>query len=129
MQTSAAPAKTTPAQPAQGNTDLQAELAALKKQVVDLTQKLSEVSNKPSLSTNQVFHLDTAVPKVAPNPAVKPKEKQTKKPVRKVKKTTAENRKQVYQSYGIVVRNNSSQNNNNWHLWQNLDKVNYSHDN
>ena len=84
VQTSAAPAKTTPAQPAQGNTDLQAELAALKKQVVDLTQKLSEVSNKPSLSTNQVFHLDTAVPKVAPNPAVKPKEKQTKKPVRKV---------------------------------------------
>ena len=105
VQTSAAPAKTTPAQPAQGNTDLQAELAALKKQVVDLTQKLSEVSNKPSLSTNQVFHLDTAVPKVAPNPAVKPKEKQTKKPVRKVKKTTAENRKQVYHVLENATRN------------------------
>lgn len=105
VQTSAAPAKTTPAQPAQGNTDLQAELAALKKQVVDLTQKLSEVSNKPSLSTNQVFHLDTAVPKVAPKPAVKPKEKQTKKPVRKVKKTTAENRKQVYHVLENATRN------------------------
>ncbi len=105
VQTSAAPAKTTPAQPAQGNTDLQAELAALKKQVVDLTQKISEVSNKPSLSTNQVFHLDTAVPKVAPKPAVKPKEKQTKKPVRKVKKTTAENRKQVYHVLENATRN------------------------
>ncbi|MGM9914960.1 MAG: DNA polymerase III subunit gamma/tau [Lactobacillus crispatus] len=105
VQTSAAPAKTTPAQPAQGNTDLQAELAALKKQVVDLTQKLSEVSNKPSLSTNQVFHLDTAVPEVAPKPAVKPKEKQTKKPVRKVKKTTAENRKQVYHVLENATRN------------------------
>lgn len=84
------------AQPASANTDLQAELAALKKQVVDLTQKMSELANKPSLSTNQVFHLDTAVPKVASKPAVKPVEKQTKKLVRKVKKTTAENRKQVY---------------------------------
>ncbi len=105
VQTSAAPAKTTPAQPAQGNTDLQAELAALKKQVVDLTQKLSEVSNKPSLSTNHVFHLDTAVPKVGHKPAVKPKEKQTKKPVRKVKKTTAENRKQVYHVLENATRN------------------------
>ena len=78
-QSSAAPVQ---AKPAKVNTDMQAELAALKKQVVDLTQ--------------QIFHLDTAVPKTSPKIAKKAIVKEVKKSPRKIKKTTAENRKQVY---------------------------------
>ncbi|NRO07492.1 DNA polymerase III subunit gamma/tau [Lactobacillus helveticus] len=92
-QSSAAPVQ---AKPAKVNTDMQAELAALKKQVVDLTQQISKLSNKPMLAKDQVFHLDTAVPKTSPKIAKKAIVKEVKKSPRKIKKTTAENRKQVY---------------------------------
>ena len=84
------------AAPAKVNTDMQAELAALKKQVVDLTQQISKLSNKPMLAKDQVFHLDTAVPKTSPKITKKTIVKEVKKSPRKIKKTTAENRKQVY---------------------------------
>ena len=84
------------AAPAKVNTDMQAELAALKKQVVDLTQQISKLSNKPMLAKDQVFHLDTAVPKMSPKITKKTIVKEVKKSPRKIKKTTAENRKQVY---------------------------------
>ena len=84
------------AAPAKVNTDMQAELAALKKQVVDLTQQISKLSNKPILAKDQVFHLDTAVPKTSPKITKKTIVKEVKKSPRKIKKTTAENRKQVY---------------------------------
>ena len=89
----AAPVK---AAPAKVNTNMQAELAALKKQVVDLTQQISKLSNKPMLAKDQVFHLDTAVPKTSPKITKKTIVKEVKKSPRKIKKTTAENRKQVY---------------------------------
>ncbi|AZA21209.1 DNA polymerase III subunit gamma/tau [Lactobacillus helveticus] len=92
-QSSAGPVQ---AKPAKVNTDMQAELAALKKQVVDLTQQISKLSNKPMLAKDQVFHLDTAVPKTSPKIAKKAIVKEVKKSPRKIKKTTAENRKQVY---------------------------------
>ncbi|WP_254262124.1 DNA polymerase III subunit gamma/tau, partial [Lactobacillus helveticus] len=92
-QSSAAPVQ---AKPAKVNTDMQAELAALKKQVVDLTQQISKLSNKPMLAKDQVFHLDTAVPKTSPKIAKKAIVKEVKKSPRKIKKNTAENRKQVY---------------------------------
>ena len=82
--------------PAKVNTNMQAELAALKKQVVDLTQQISKLSNKPILAKDQVFHLDTAVPKTSPKITKKTIVKEVKKSPRKIKKTTAENRKQVY---------------------------------
>ena len=85
-----------PAAPAKVNTDMQAELAALKKQVVDLTQQIIKLSNKPMLAKDQVFHLDTAVPKTSPKITKKTIVKEVKKSPRKIKKTTAENRKQVY---------------------------------
>ena len=84
------------AAPAKVNTNMQAELAALKKQVVDLTQQISKLSNKPMLAKDQVFHLDTAVPKMSPKITKKTIVKEVKKSPRKIKKTTAENRKQVY---------------------------------
>lgn len=84
------------AAPAKVNTNMQAELAALKKQVVDLTQQISKLSNKPMLAKDQVFHLDTAVPKTSPKITKKTIVKEVKKSPRKIKKTTAENRKQVY---------------------------------
>ena len=84
------------AAPAKVNTNMQAELAALKKQVVDLTQQISKLSNNPMLAKNQVFHLDTAVPKTSPKITKKTIVKEVKKSPRKIKKTTAENRKQVY---------------------------------
>ena len=84
------------AAPAKVNTNMQAELAALKKQVVDLTQQISKLSNKPILAKDQVFHLDTAVPKTSPKITKKTIVKEVKKSPRKIKKTTAENRKQVY---------------------------------
>ena len=84
------------AAPAKVNTNMQAELAALKKQVVDLTQQIIKLSNKPMLAKDQVFHLDTAVPKTSPKITKKTIVKEVKKSPRKIKKTTAENRKQVY---------------------------------
>ena len=82
---------------AANTTAMQAELSALKDQVNELTQKLTQISKKPSFNKDQVFHLDTAVPKPERvQKVVKKPETAVKRPVKKVKKTTAENRKQVY---------------------------------
>lgn len=93
--TSALVAKTAPV-PQQGSTDISAELAALKNQVVELTQKVQQLSKRPSFAKDQVFQLDTAIPKSVPKAKAKPAEPVKKKPVKNIKKTTAENRKQVY---------------------------------
>lgn len=82
--------------PQQGSTDLSAELAALKNQVVELTQKVQQLSKRPSFAKDQVFQLDTAIPKSVPKAKAKPAEPVKKKPFKNIKKTTAENRKQVY---------------------------------
>ncbi|MFR4789651.1 MAG: DNA polymerase III subunit gamma/tau, partial [Lactobacillus acidophilus] len=50
-------------QPPADSSAMQAELAALKKQVVELTQKMTQLTDRPSFNKDQVFHLDTAVPK------------------------------------------------------------------
>lgn len=79
------------------NTDLQAEIAALKKQVVDLTQQVNNLASAPrSSSRNKVFHMDN-------QPQAKPRKTReeiaqavTKKPVRQIKKTNEQNRKDVY---------------------------------
>ena len=92
----AAPAATPAPAPQQGNTDLSAELAALKNQVVELTQKVEQLSKKPSFAKDQVFQLDTAIPKSVPKAKAKSAEPVKKKPVKNIKKITAENRKQVY---------------------------------
>ncbi len=83
-------------QPPADSSAMQAELAALKKQVVELTQKMTQLTDRPSFNKDQVFHLDTAVPKHVHKIVEKQQAAPVKKPVRKIKKTTAENRKQVY---------------------------------
>lgn len=81
------------------DSDLQAEIAALKKQVVDLTQQVANVANEPpSNSSNQVFHLDTA--KSSKNKKTRAEkaenEVKPKKVVKRTKHTNEQNRKQVY---------------------------------
>ncbi len=81
------------------DSDLQAEIAALKKQVVDLTQQVANVANEPpSNSSNQVFHLDTA--KSSKNKKTRAEkaenEVKPKKVVKRTKRTNEQNRKQVY---------------------------------
>lgn len=81
------------------DSDLQAEIAALKKQVVDLTQQVANVANEPpSNSSNQVFHLDTA--KSSKNKKTRAEKAENgvkpKKVVKRTKHTNEQNRKQVY---------------------------------
>lgn len=78
------------------DSDLQAEIAALKKQVVDLTQQVA--NEPPSDSSNQVFHLDTA--KSSKNKKTRAEKAENgvkpKKVVKRTKHTNEQNRKQVY---------------------------------
>lgn len=111
--TSALVAKTAPV-PQQGSTDISAELAALKNQVVELTQKVQQLSKRPSFAKDQVFQLDTAIPKSVPKAKAKPAEPVKKKPVKNIKKTTAENRKQVYHVLENATRDNLNTIKNVW---------------
>lgn len=111
--TSALVAKTAPV-PQQGSTDIFAELAALKNQVVELTQKVQQLSKRPSFAKDQVFQLDTAIPKSVPKAKAKPAEPVKKKPVKNIKKTTAENRKQVYHVLENATRDNLNTIKNVW---------------
>lgn len=111
--TSAPVAKTAPV-PQQGSTDISAELAALKNQVVELTQKVQQLSKRPSFAKDQVFQLDTAIPKSVPKAKAKPAEPVKKKPVKNIKKTTAENRKQVYHVLENATRDNLNTIKNVW---------------
>ena len=84
---------------ANSDSDLQAEIAALKKQVVDLTQQVSNVANESSSnSSNRVFHLDTA--KSSKNKKTRAEkaenEVKPKRVVKRTKHTNEQNRKQVY---------------------------------
>lgn len=82
-------------QPAAPSPELTTTISALQEQVAGLKQQIEKLAHGRSVSADQVFHLDTAVPKVS-KPAVKPKASTVKKPVRKTKKITAENCKEVY---------------------------------
>lgn len=110
---SAPVAKTAPV-PQQGSTDISAELAALKNQVVELTQKVQQLSKRPSFAKDQVFQLDTAIPKSVPKAKAKLAEPVKKKPVKNIKKTTAENRKQVYHVLENATRDNLNTIKNVW---------------
>lgn len=83
------------AQSAAPSPELTSTITALQKQVVALKEKIDKLSRTP-VATDQVFHLDTAVPKVSKKPVpVKPVHT-TKSTARKNKKITTENRKEVY---------------------------------
>lgn len=81
--------------------DLQEELAALKKQVLSLTQKVNQLASKPkagSANLDQVFKLDTAPAAKPAKPKKTPAEKAeaVKKPLRRIRHNDAQNRKAVY---------------------------------
>ncbi|WEV50662.1 DNA polymerase III subunit gamma/tau [Lactobacillus sp. ESL0731] len=81
------------------NADLQAEITALKKQVVDLTEKFSKLSSQPrSNSRDQVYHIDSgSAPVKKTAQASSTVEKPKKKPrVRNTERANEQNRKQVY---------------------------------
>ena len=87
------------ATPAANNNDLQAEIAALKKQVVELTQKIGKISQPTaSFDKDHVFHIDNS--RSSSNAKVKEtkEKKQVKKvkPVKKLSKNNNQNKKQVY---------------------------------
>ena len=85
--------------PAANNNDLQAEIAALKKQVVELTQKVGKISQPTaSFDKDHVFHIDNSGSSSNANVKETKEKKQVKKvkPVKKLSKNNDQNKKQVY---------------------------------
>ena len=87
------------ATPAANNNDLQAEIAALKKQVVELTQKIGKISQPTaSFDKDHVFHIDNSGSSSNAKVKETKEKKQVKKvkPVKKLSKNNDQNKKQVY---------------------------------
>ena len=87
------------ATPAANNNDLQAEIAALKKQVVELTQKIGKISQPTaSFDKDHVFHIDNSGSSSNAKVKETKEKKQVKKvkPVKKLSKNNNQNKKQVY---------------------------------
>ena len=87
------------ATPAANNNDLQAEIAALKKQVVELTQKVGKISQPTaSFDKDHVFHIDNSGSSSNAKVKETKEKKQVKKvkPVKKLSKNNDQNKKQVY---------------------------------
>ena len=85
--------------PAANNNDLQAEIAALKKQVVELTQKVGKISQPTaSFDKDHVFHIDNSGSSSNAKVKETKEKKQVKKvkPVKKLSKNNNQNKKQVY---------------------------------
>ena len=85
--------------PAANNNDLQAEIAALKKQVVELTQKIGKISQPTaSFDKDHVFHIDNSGSSSNAKVKETKEKKQVKKvkPVKKLSKNNNQNKKQVY---------------------------------
>ena len=85
--------------PAANNNDLQAEIAALKKQVVELTQKVGKISQPTaSFDKDHVFHIDNSGSSSNAKVKETKEKKQVKKvkPVKKLSKNNDQNKKQVY---------------------------------
>lgn len=82
------------------SSDLQAEVTALKKQIVSLTEKVTRLGKKQTSNSDRIFHLDNAVSggkveKTAQETATAKTKKKPKK-VRNNKHADEQNRKQVY---------------------------------
>ena len=79
--------------------ELQAEVTALKKQVVELTEKVAKLGKTQNVNSDRIFHLDTEISNVGkmsqPSEEVA-KPKNHKKKVRNDQHADEQNRKQVY---------------------------------
>lgn len=85
-------------QQAKNGSDLQAEVTALKKQIVSLTEKVTRLGKKQTSNSDRIFHLDNAVSggKIAKTTQETAKTKKKPKKVRNNKHADEQNRKQVY---------------------------------
>ncbi len=85
-------------QQAKNGSDLQAEVTALKKQIVSLTEKVTRLGKKQTSNSDRIFHLDNAVSggKIAKATQETAKTKKKPKKVRNNKHADGQNRKQVY---------------------------------
>lgn len=85
-------------QQAKNGSDLQAEVTALKKQIVSLTEKVTRLGKKQTSNSDRIFHLDNAVSggKLAKATQETAKTKKKPKKVRNNKHADEQNRKQVY---------------------------------
>lgn len=85
-------------QQAKNGSDLQAEVTALKKQIVSLTEKVTRLGKKQTSNSDRIFHLDNAVSGGKIAKATQETAKTNKKPkkVRNNKHADEQNRKQVY---------------------------------
>ncbi|WP_103752465.1 DNA polymerase III subunit gamma/tau [Lactobacillus panisapium] len=85
-------------QQAKNGSDLQAEVTALKKQIVSLTEKVTRLGKKQTSNSDRIFHLDNAVSggKIAKATQETAKTKKKPKKVRNNKHADEQNRKQVY---------------------------------
>lgn len=85
-------------QQAKNGSDLQAEVTALKKQIVSLTEKVTRLGKKQTSNSDRIFHLDNAVSggKIAKAMQETAKTKKKPKKVRNNKHADEQNRKQVY---------------------------------
>lgn len=85
-------------QQAKNGSDLQAEVTALKKQIVSLTEKVTRLGKKQTSNSDRIFHLDNAVSggKIAKATQETVKTKKKPKKVRNNKHADEQNRKQVY---------------------------------
>lgn len=85
-------------QQAKNGSDLQAEVTALKKQIVSLTEKVTRLGKKQTSDSDRIFHLDNAVSggKIAKATQETAKTKKKPKKVRNNKHADEQNRKQVY---------------------------------
>ncbi|MCX8721608.1 MULTISPECIES: DNA polymerase III subunit gamma/tau [unclassified Lactobacillus] len=83
---------------AKNGSDLQAEVTALKKQIVSLTEKVTRLGKKQTSNSDRIFHLDNAVSggKIAKATQETAKTKKKPKKVRNNKHADEQNRKQVY---------------------------------
>lgn len=104
-------------QPAPANNDLQAEIAALKKQVVDLTQQVNNLTQSPkTFDKDHVFHLDSTKKNNKPQQtrAEAAETKAKKKPVKRIKESDQQNRKRVYQVLENATREDLTRIKNVW---------------
>lgn len=85
-------------QQAKNGSDIQAEVTALKKQIVSLTEKVTRLGKKQTSNSDRIFHLDNAVSggKIAKATQETAKTKKKPKKVRNNKHADEQNRKQVY---------------------------------
>ncbi|WEV70500.1 DNA polymerase III subunit gamma/tau [Lactobacillus sp. ESL0785] len=81
-----------------GGTDLQAEITALKKQVVDLTEQFSKLAQMPAnYNSDQIYHIDS--PSSKPQSKVQhaaPAKPKKKKAAKNTARANEQNRQQVY---------------------------------